>query len=109
MKLFGRSKYKAIKTNGHASKKEDKMIQELKEKEQAGEIRDLKEQVKFELIPSQKNEKGNLRGCCYIADATYYDKDGVFHCVDIKGFKTDIYKIKKKLMLEKHGIYIEEI
>jgi hypothetical protein len=75
----------------------------LKLLERAGEIRDLKRQVKFELIPKQNGE----RACYYIADFTYY-MDGKLVVEDCKGFKTDVYKIKKKLMLWVHGIRIEE-
>lgn len=71
--------------------------------ERAGEIKDLKRQVKFELIPKQEGE----RACYYIADFTYME-NGKLVVEDCKGFKTDVYKIKKKLMLMEHGIRIRE-
>ena len=71
--------------------------------ERAGEIKDLKRQVKFELIPKQEGE----RACHYIADFTYME-NGKLVVEDCKGFKTDVYKIKKKLMLMEHGIRIKE-
>ena len=71
--------------------------------ERAGRITDLKRQVKYELIPKQDGE----RACTYIADFTYYE-DGKLVVEDCKGFKTDAYKIKKKLMLWVHGIRIKE-
>lgn len=71
--------------------------------ERAGEIKDLKRQVKFELIPKQEGE----RACNYIADFTYME-NGKLVVEDCKGFKTDVYKIKKKLMLMEHGIRIRE-
>ena len=71
--------------------------------ERAGEIKDLKRQVKFELIPKQDGE----RACYYIADFTYME-NGELVVEDCKGFKTDVYKIKKKLMLMEHGIRIKE-
>lgn len=75
----------------------------LKLLERAGKITDLKRQVKFELIPKQEGE----RACHYIADFTYME-NGKLVVEDCKGFKTDVYKIKKKLMLMEHGIRIRE-
>lgn len=71
--------------------------------ERAGKIQDLKRQVSFELIPKQKGE----RACNYIADFTYYE-DGKLVVEDCKGYKTDVYRLKKKLLLWVHGIRIKE-
>lgn len=71
--------------------------------ERGGAISDLKRQVSFELIPKQDGE----RACSYVADFTYME-DGKLVVEDCKGFKTDVYKIKKKLMLWVHGIRIKE-
>lgn len=71
--------------------------------ERAGKIKDLKRQVSFELIPKQNGE----RACNYIADFTYYE-DGKLVVEDCKGFKTDVYRIKKKMMLWEYGIRIKE-
>lgn len=74
----------------------------------AGQIKDLERQVKFELIPRQDGE----RVCYYVADFVYYEKelDGSWTYVveDCKGAKTDVYKIKRKLMLWVHKIRIRE-
>ena len=71
--------------------------------ERAGAISNLKRQVKYELIPKQVGE----RACNYIADFTYME-DGKLVVEDVKGMKTDAYRIKKKLMLWVHGIRIKE-
>lgn len=71
--------------------------------ERAGKITDLKRQVSFELIPKQDGE----RACTYVADFTYYE-NGQYVVEDCKGFKTDVYRIKKKLMKMVHGITIKE-
>lgn len=71
--------------------------------ERAGKISDLKRQVTYELIPKQVGE----RACSYIADFTYYE-DGKLIVEDCKGYRTDEYKIKRKLMLWVHGIKIKE-
>lgn len=83
----------------------------------AGKIKDLKLQVPFVLAPAQYViSKVNLKTqvCVhkemkYVADFTYTDLDGHFHVVDVKGFRTDVYKKKKHLMKRIYGIEIEEV
>ena len=103
------------------SKKESRRYQELKLLEKSGDIRNLQRQVKYILIPAQREKdqygpRGGLkRGklleneCAYIADFVYRDKSGVLHVEDTKGYRTKDYIIKRKLMLFIHGIRIEEI
>ena len=76
-----------------------------------GEITDLERQVPFELIPSQKDAKGKVieRKMTYIADFVYKDKDGKRVVEDVKGMRTEVYKLKRKLMLYVHGIQIREV
>jgi len=62
----------------------------------------LQLQVKFELkVNNELIEK-------YVADFTYYDKQGNYIVEDTKGFKTADYKRKKKWMKSVHGIEIKE-
>lgn len=90
------------------SKKEGKRFVELKAMEKAGIIQNLRLQVKFELIPKQKKSDGTTeRACSYIADFVY-EKDGQEIIEDTKGVLTDVYKIKRKLMLQQ-GHEIKEI
>lgn len=123
------SKYhsKKITLNGitYDSKKEAKRHQELLLLERAGAIQSLQTQVKYVLIPAQREPdkvgkrggtiKGKLieRECAYIADYTYTDLDGKIHVEDVKGYKSGsayaIFTIKRKLMLYIHGIRIREI
>ena len=42
-----------------------------------------------------------------MADFTYYE-NGEYVVEDCKGYRTDTYKLKKKLMLWVHGIRIKE-
>ena len=82
---------------------------ELKLLEKAGEISDLRRQVKFELIPaSYENGKLLARSISYIADFVYR-QNGLNVIEDAKGCKTEVYKIKKKLVLWKFGIEIREV
>lgn len=91
------------------SVKEYRRFCELHLLERAGAIADLKRQVKFELIPSQRvNGKVVERPCTYVADFVY--KEGGKTVVeDTKGFRTKDYIIKRKLMLQVHGIRIKEV
>lgn len=93
------------------SLKEVRRWQELKLLQRSGEIYDLQRQVPFVLIPTQKDHNGKVieRQTKYIADFTYRDKDYKLIVEDTKGMRTDVYKIKKKLMLYRHGIRIREV
>lgn len=110
------NKYYAQKVeyDGHVfdSRKEYRRYQELKLMEKAGLIEGLQMQVKYTLIPSQKDERGKLieRPCIYVADFVYFDTEQNREVVeDTKGVKTKDYIIKRKLMLSVHGIRITEV
>lgn len=103
------------------SAKEYRRYCTLKVLQAAGEITDLKMQVKFVLIPTQREpdtvgvrggiKKGKLieKECAYYADFVYKDKNGEIVVEDTKGMRTVEYVIKRKLMLYIHGIRIKEI
>lgn len=107
------------------SKREAARYQELKLLERAGVISLLQRQTKFQLIPDQhapsnavytkgprkgRRKPGKLleKECIYIADFCY-TKNGEIVVEDTKGFRTEAYKIKRKLMLERYGIQIKEV
>jgi hypothetical protein len=107
-----RSKYKAKKVtvNGMTfdSQKEYARFRELSLLERAGKVTNLERQVKFELIPSQRIDgKVVERSCTYVADFVYME-NGRKVVEDTKGYKTPEYRIKRKLMLWRHGIRIRE-
>ena len=107
------SKYRAKKVefNGMCfdSQKEFTRWRELCLLEKAGVITDLKRQVPFELIPAQRrNGKTVERAVRYVADFVYM-KDGKQIVEDAKGVRTDVYKLKRKLMRYVHGIEIREV
>ena len=92
------------------SKHEAERYEELKLLQRFGEIRDLQLQVPFELIPSQiENGKCVERAVKYIADFVYFDKNGNLVVEDAKGMKTELYRLKKKLMRYFKGIEIMEV
>lgn len=93
------------------SKKEANRYKELRLLEKAGAIKDLRMQVKFTLIPAQRDEvTGEVieRECSYKADFVY-EEDGKTVVEDVKGFRTKEYVVKRKLMLWRYGIRIREV
>lgn len=104
------------------SRREFRRFCELKLLERTGEIQNLRRQVPYELIPAQYapstvGKRGGVkRGKCmeravvYYADFVYIDgSTGGTVVEDVKGCRTEVYKIKKKLMLYVHGIQIKEV
>jgi hypothetical protein len=98
------SKFHNVRTNGFASKREANRAFELQLLERAGQISDLKMQVPFEVIPAGPGE----RAAFYVADFTYV-QGGHQVVEDVKGVKTPVYLLKRKLMLHVHGIRIQEV
>lgn len=107
------------------SRKEYFRFKELSLLEKAGAIQELKRQVKYVLIPAQREpskevyKKGEKKGqpkpgrvieneCSYYADFVY-ELNGETVVEDTKGFKTKEYIIKRKLMLWIHGVSIREV
>lgn len=91
------------------SKKEARRWLELKYLEKAGEIKGLRRQIKFVLIPSQRRGgKVIERECAYKADFVY-ECGGKVVVEDAKGMRTPDYIIKRKMMLYFHGIQIKEV
>lgn len=83
----------------------------LKALEQQKVISNLRRQVKYVLLPSQKDSKTQKtieRELTYLADFVY-EKGSQTIVEDVKGMKTDVYKIKRKLILYFHGIRIKEV
>ena len=82
------------------STKESKRYEALKMSLRAGEIQDLRLQVRYDLIPKQKFSDGSsMVGTYYLADFVYFDnRKGCEVVEDDKGKKTDVYQIKRKLM-----------
>lgn len=82
----------------------------LKMLEEKGIIKDLELQKSFELQPSFKLNGKTYKKITYKADFSYVSvQDNKIHIVDTKGFRTEVYKLKKKMFAYKYGIEIEEI
>ena len=82
---------------------------ELKLMQRAGVISDLRLQVKYELIPTQRIDgKVVEKATNYVADFVY-QQEGQTVVEDTKGFRTDKYIMKRKLLLYRYGIRIKEV
>lgn len=99
---------KVTERDGHRfdSKKEADRYAALCLLETAGRVRGLNLQVQYPLTVN-----GSLV-CKYRADFVYEElqRDGSWAWVteDVKGYKTPLYKLKKKLMRACHGIEVRE-
>ena len=107
------SKYRNIKTEVDGivfdSKAEAKRYAELRLLEKANKIYNLNLQPKFDCVVEGE------KICTYHVDFEYWIRNGDFLpddkyiCEDVKGFRTQVYKIKKKLVEALHGIKIIEV
>ena len=110
------------------SLKEARRGKELEMLEQAGAIRNLRRQVRYELIPTIREpetvgKRGGVkpgkvieRGVDYVADFVYDDAEtGETVVEDVKGYRDTnsaaykVFVIKRKLALYKFGIHIKEV
>lgn len=95
----------------YRSKREAKRHQDLLLLQRAGHIAELRREVPYQLIPSQRRSDGKAeRAVIYIADYVYVE-GGKTVVEDVKSdpTKTPEYVIKRKLMLMVHGITVVEV
>ena len=123
---YGAKQVRLLDGSKFDSKHEYQRWNELLVLEKAGKIQGLLRQVKFELIPAQVETYERIsektgrrlqdgRRCIeqavnYVADFVYW-QDGQMVVEDAKSpvTRTEGYIIKRKLMLERHGIRIMEV
>ena len=87
-----------VTADGYHSKREKRRAIELELLLKAGKIADLKYQVPYILLPSFTFNGKKHREIKYIADFVYH-KGKKTIIEDCKGYKTETYKLKKKLLL----------
>ena len=96
-------KYRAKKTivDGHKfdSKREAEWYKRYREMEKNGEIKNLELQPRFILQPSFTKNGKKIRKIEYVADFMFTEcnLEETPHVVDVKGMKTPVYKMKKKM------------
>lgn len=103
-----KSKYSNEKTKvdgiSFASRAEARRYGELKLLALGGEIRNLEMYPRFTLAVNDQ------KICTYVADFRYYDiKRKRVRIEDVKGARTAVFILKKKLLKACHGIDVEEI
>ena len=107
------SKYRNVKTQVDGitfdSRKEANYYADLKLREQAGEIRDLRLQVPFALYTLDETRPGRvqLKVCDYVADFVFHDANDVRHIVDAKGKRTREFMLKAKWLELQSGVIVE--
>lgn len=99
------NKYGAERKNGYASIHEANAAVNYQALARAGKIKNYEEQKRITLVPGD----GKLRPIIYIADFYFTDLDGASHVVDAKGFKTQVYRLKKRMASLLLHIDIEEV
>jgi hypothetical protein len=114
-----RSKYGAVsvRVDGHffPSTREARRYGELKLLEKAGRIRNLRLQPEFPIVVEGEmiciyRADFQYEECLYSQYASLVAKPAWDLVVeDVKGVKTDVYKLKKKLVKATHGIEIREV
>ena len=123
--MYGRRKYgnKIVQTTEGKfdGKREWQRWLILKDAESRGVISNLRRQVEYELLPKQTIQKvEHLKTKDKVVDAFaehpvkyvadfVYEKDGQTIVEDFKGIRTDVYIIKRKMMLYFHKISIREV
>lgn len=65
--------------------------------ERVGMISELKRQVPYEILPKNGKEKP----IHYVPDFMYFE-DGKLVAEDVKGYKTDVYRLKRKMFLYRY-------
>jgi hypothetical protein len=91
----------------HDSAKEARRWVILKMFEDAGSVKDLQRQVRYDL-----HVAGGAKLWAYVADFVYLDSDGVTVVEDVKSAPTrklPVYRAKKKHMLLEYGVDIREV
>ena len=104
-------KYHAKKTTVDGitfdSRKEADRYLALKAMEEEGLIGNLRRQVRYELVPAFDVDGKQYRPVFDVADCVYM-ADGKEVVEDVKGMKTDMYKLKSKLFARRYGMGIKE-
>ena len=109
-----KSKYKNIRVQYNGkwfdSKKEMRRYQHLELLQRAGKIKNLCCQVTYNLLPTTRIGGQTQRKTTYTADFVYWDIEKDCEVIeDVKGMRTDAYKIKRKLMWEILGKEVREV
>ena len=67
-----------------------------------GVVKDFERQHKFVLQEGFRHHEKAERAVTYTADFVVEYADGRVEVIDVKGMRTDVYKLKRKLLLYRH-------
>lgn len=82
------------------SKAEMQHYCELELLKKAGVVKDIQRQVSFQLQPGYTGKDGKkVKAITYKADFVVTYSDGHKEVIDVKGHLTEVYKLKKKMLL----------
>lgn len=84
------------------SKAEALYYSELKLREKAGEILFFRTQPRYRLLDGFEKDGKKHRPIDYVADFEVHHLDGSIEVIDVKGYKTDVFKIKEKMFNKKY-------
>ncbi|GIN93348.1 hypothetical protein J22TS1_43990 [Siminovitchia terrae] len=101
------SKYrnKKVKVDGYEfdSIAESKYYQQLKWLQECKEIASFRLQPRYLLQEAFKKGAKTHRKIEYIADFEIHHKDGSIEVVDVKGVKTDVFRMKEKMFHKRYS------
>lgn len=107
-----RSKFNAKKTTVDGivfdSKREAARYVELRDLERKGIVSNIQRQVRVELVPPFDVDGKHFRGIYYVVDFVYEDSEGNEIWEDVKGMKTPVYLLKRKLVAYRYQKIIKE-
>ncbi len=109
-KVAGGNKYGSQKTiyagRIYHSKREAEFAKHLEYLKHAHELKDRVVNIQYQ-VPFVIKVR-NVHICKYIADFVVLYGDERQEIIDVKGYRTDIYKLKKKLVEAQYGITVLE-
>jgi hypothetical protein len=95
------TKYRNKPTNGFASKKEATRYGELLILLRCNAITQLRTQPRYLLVEPFERNGEKYRAVHYVGDFSYIE-DGKEICEDTKGMETPLFKLKRKLFLQRY-------
>ena len=95
---------KITEVNGIAfdSKKEAAYYEDLLLQQRIGAVKSIELQPEFVLQPGYEREGKKIRSIIYRADFKVTEASGHIYYVDTKGMRTQVYLIKKKMLLYRY-------
>lgn len=80
---------------------EARYFKELQIRQKAKDILFFKLQPKYQLVAGFEKDGTKHRAIHYIADFEIHHLDGSIEVIDVKGYKTDVFRLKEKLFHKK--------